>query len=57
VHHESVLGQLRDDKAKFEEGQRVRFIDLTESIETLTKALHEKETFGYQIAKDHIDHM
>lgn len=57
VEYEKILFDLKTQKADFEEKMRVQYLDQSEEVSKLTKELHEKETFNYQIARDHIDAM
>ncbi|CDW87267.1 UNKNOWN [Stylonychia lemnae] len=57
VHYEKVLQTLRDEKSKYEEDQRMKYIDYVEEVEKLMSKLQDQEIFNYQVIRDHVDVM
>lgn len=57
VYYERIIQSLRDEKSKYEEEQRVKYIEFVEELETIMARLHEQEIFNYQIIRDHVDLM
>lgn len=57
MHYEHVLQAMRDDKSKYEEEQRVKYLDYVEDIEKVMSKLQDQEVFNYQVIRDHVDVM
>lgn len=48
---------MRDEKSKYEEDQRMKYIDYVEEVEKLMSKLQDQEIFNYQVIRDHVDVM
>ena len=55
AHFETVILQLRDSKAIFEEQKRQEYLHHKSKADGLLTQIHDLEIFNAQVVKDHVD--
>lgn len=55
VYYEDLIKKMQDDKARFEEEQRLQYMTLQQRYQEAVDKVHQTEKYNTDVVKDHLE--